>query len=293
MQGTAFDLRKPVQLGKHLQEFRLGGFDHNFCLKNSKEKHFCARSGPFHFLPLREEETPILWGAFCLTILVAFTTWQRTKYHIPHLFKAPMNLVEFILPGLPSSLYPLLGWHLISPLLCLFFKAHFLLEALMLPDWSPHCLPWPSRALCTLSSVTHVLPTPVYTWRLPFSHSSYHLSLQSAKMSVCMLFPSHWIPSSLYHFTGNNQYKFVESMNFKEIRENDSNSIIQTGRTIQIFSTSKPQHQGPLCSICLNHLLPGYVSPHCPHPKNPLPSPCWFKSCPPFPQTCFPEPLVR
>uniref|UniRef100_A0A8C9PFE4 Galactose mutarotase n=1 Tax=Spermophilus dauricus TaxID=99837 RepID=A0A8C9PFE4_SPEDA len=43
VQGTAFDLRKPVQLGKHLQEFRLGGFDHNFCLKSSKEKHFCAR----------------------------------------------------------------------------------------------------------------------------------------------------------------------------------------------------------------------------------------------------------
>ncbi|XP_045303055.1 galactose mutarotase isoform X2 [Leopardus geoffroyi] len=43
VQGTAFDLRKPVELGKHLQEFRIHGFDHNFCLKGSKDKHFCAR----------------------------------------------------------------------------------------------------------------------------------------------------------------------------------------------------------------------------------------------------------
>uniref|UniRef100_A0A2K6FFH0 Galactose mutarotase n=1 Tax=Propithecus coquereli TaxID=379532 RepID=A0A2K6FFH0_PROCO len=43
VQGTAFDLRKPVELGKHLQAFHLNGFDHNFCLKGSKEKHFCAR----------------------------------------------------------------------------------------------------------------------------------------------------------------------------------------------------------------------------------------------------------
>lgn len=212
--------------------------------------------------------------------------YNMTEDQTPHppSFQSSHEFGEFILPGLPSSLYPLLGWHLISPLLCLFFKAHFLLEALKLPDWSPHYLPWLSRALCTWSSVTHVLPTPVYTWRLPFSHSSYHLSLQSATMPVCMLFPSHWIPSSLYHFTGNNPYKFVESMDFKESRENDSNSIIQT----EIFSTSKPQHQGPLCSICLNHLLPGYVSPHCPHPKNPLPSPSWFKSSPPFFPNMFP-----
>uniref|UniRef100_A0A8D1AJ55 Galactose mutarotase n=2 Tax=Sus scrofa TaxID=9823 RepID=A0A8D1AJ55_PIG len=43
VQGTAFDLRKPVELGKHLQEFHINGFDHNFCLKRSKEKQFCAR----------------------------------------------------------------------------------------------------------------------------------------------------------------------------------------------------------------------------------------------------------
>ncbi|XP_045142965.1 galactose mutarotase [Echinops telfairi] len=43
VQGTAFDLRKPVELGKHLQEFRINGFDHNFCLKGSKEKRLCAR----------------------------------------------------------------------------------------------------------------------------------------------------------------------------------------------------------------------------------------------------------
>lgn len=43
VEGTAFDLRKPVELGKHLQDFHIPGFDHNFCLKGSKEKHFCAR----------------------------------------------------------------------------------------------------------------------------------------------------------------------------------------------------------------------------------------------------------
>ncbi|XP_060104647.1 galactose mutarotase [Heteronotia binoei] len=44
VQGTAFDLRKPVELGSHLQKFQLGGFDHNFCLKQAKEPHFCARA---------------------------------------------------------------------------------------------------------------------------------------------------------------------------------------------------------------------------------------------------------
>ncbi|CAH6779614.1 Galm [Phodopus roborovskii] len=43
VEGTAFDLRKPVELGKHLQDHHIHGFDHNFCLKGSKEKHFCAR----------------------------------------------------------------------------------------------------------------------------------------------------------------------------------------------------------------------------------------------------------
>uniref|UniRef100_A0A8B9Z1R3 Galactose mutarotase n=1 Tax=Buteo japonicus TaxID=224669 RepID=A0A8B9Z1R3_9AVES len=32
VQGTGFDLRQPVKLGKHLQKFQLDGFDHNFCL---------------------------------------------------------------------------------------------------------------------------------------------------------------------------------------------------------------------------------------------------------------------
>ncbi|XP_062979943.1 galactose mutarotase [Elgaria multicarinata webbii] len=44
VQGTAFDLRKPVGLGRHLQEFQLSGFDHNFCLTQSKETSFCARA---------------------------------------------------------------------------------------------------------------------------------------------------------------------------------------------------------------------------------------------------------
>ncbi|XP_066481644.1 galactose mutarotase [Tiliqua scincoides] len=43
VQNTAFDLRKPVELGRHLQAFQLNGFDHNFCLKQTKEPQFCAR----------------------------------------------------------------------------------------------------------------------------------------------------------------------------------------------------------------------------------------------------------
>lgn len=43
MLGTAFELRKSVELGKHLQEFHINGFDHNFFLKWYKEKHFCAQ----------------------------------------------------------------------------------------------------------------------------------------------------------------------------------------------------------------------------------------------------------
>uniref|UniRef100_A0A8D0GNU4 Aldose 1-epimerase n=1 Tax=Sphenodon punctatus TaxID=8508 RepID=A0A8D0GNU4_SPHPU len=43
VQDTCFDLRKPVELGGHLQKFQLGGFDHNFCLTQSKEPQFCAR----------------------------------------------------------------------------------------------------------------------------------------------------------------------------------------------------------------------------------------------------------
>nr|XP_060610501.1 galactose mutarotase [Anolis sagrei ordinatus] len=44
VEGTAFDLRKPVELGRHLQKFHLSGFDHNFCLKQAKEPRFCARA---------------------------------------------------------------------------------------------------------------------------------------------------------------------------------------------------------------------------------------------------------
>ncbi|XP_038606652.1 galactose mutarotase [Tachyglossus aculeatus] len=43
VQGTAFDLRKPVNLGEQMKKFQIDGFDHNFCLKQTNEKHFCAR----------------------------------------------------------------------------------------------------------------------------------------------------------------------------------------------------------------------------------------------------------
>ncbi|XP_067388973.1 galactose mutarotase [Emydura macquarii macquarii] len=43
VQGTAFDLKKPVSLGRHMQKFQLPGFDHNFCLEESQARRFCAR----------------------------------------------------------------------------------------------------------------------------------------------------------------------------------------------------------------------------------------------------------
>lgn len=60
VEGTAFDLRKPVELGKHLQDFHIPGFDHNFCLKGSKEKHFCARLGTLSFSPLQRRNSRFL-----------------------------------------------------------------------------------------------------------------------------------------------------------------------------------------------------------------------------------------
>jgi len=41
-----------VELGKHLQSYHIHGFDHNFCLKESKEKKFCARLGTLFLVPL-------------------------------------------------------------------------------------------------------------------------------------------------------------------------------------------------------------------------------------------------
>ncbi|KAE8601376.1 hypothetical protein XENTR_v10013652 [Xenopus tropicalis] len=41
--GTCFDLRKPVELGSHMNSFYLDGFDHNFCLGVTQEQKQCAR----------------------------------------------------------------------------------------------------------------------------------------------------------------------------------------------------------------------------------------------------------
>lgn len=46
VQGTAFDLRTPVLLGRRLQELGLPGFDHNFCLDRSGQRRLCARWVP-------------------------------------------------------------------------------------------------------------------------------------------------------------------------------------------------------------------------------------------------------
>ncbi|XP_069661360.1 galactose mutarotase isoform X2 [Haliaeetus albicilla] len=42
VQGTGFDLRQPVKLGKHLQKFHLDGFDHNFCLPQVQARRLAA-----------------------------------------------------------------------------------------------------------------------------------------------------------------------------------------------------------------------------------------------------------
>ncbi|XP_025889738.1 aldose 1-epimerase [Nothoprocta perdicaria] len=44
VQGTAFDLRAPVELGQHLQRFHLDGFDHNFCLRPGPPQRLVARA---------------------------------------------------------------------------------------------------------------------------------------------------------------------------------------------------------------------------------------------------------
>ncbi|KAM8809341.1 galactose mutarotase [Eudromia elegans] len=44
VQGTAFDLRAPVELGRHLQRFQLDGFDHNFCLGPGSARRLAARA---------------------------------------------------------------------------------------------------------------------------------------------------------------------------------------------------------------------------------------------------------
>ncbi|XP_054033219.1 galactose mutarotase [Dryobates pubescens] len=44
VQGTAFDLRQPVELGKRLRDFRLDGFDHNFCLQPAGARRLAARA---------------------------------------------------------------------------------------------------------------------------------------------------------------------------------------------------------------------------------------------------------
>ncbi|XP_013051661.3 galactose mutarotase isoform X1 [Anser cygnoides] len=44
VQGTGFDLRQPVELGKHLRKFHLDGFDHNFCLLPGRARRLVARA---------------------------------------------------------------------------------------------------------------------------------------------------------------------------------------------------------------------------------------------------------
>lgn len=43
VQGTCFDLRKPVVLGAQLEKFQIPGFDHNFCVTLQKEQRYYAR----------------------------------------------------------------------------------------------------------------------------------------------------------------------------------------------------------------------------------------------------------
>uniref|UniRef100_A0A8C5PRK6 Aldose 1-epimerase n=1 Tax=Leptobrachium leishanense TaxID=445787 RepID=A0A8C5PRK6_9ANUR len=42
-EGTAFDLRKPVELDTHMKNFSINGFDHNFCFGEKQALQQCAR----------------------------------------------------------------------------------------------------------------------------------------------------------------------------------------------------------------------------------------------------------
>ncbi|XP_056423420.1 galactose mutarotase [Hyla sarda] len=43
VQGTSFDLQKPVDLGSQIAKLDGNGFDHNFCLNMTDKKHYCSR----------------------------------------------------------------------------------------------------------------------------------------------------------------------------------------------------------------------------------------------------------
>ncbi|XP_066451962.1 galactose mutarotase [Eleutherodactylus coqui] len=43
VQGTCFDLRKPVDLGSQIAKVKGNGFDHNFCLNITDKQHSCAK----------------------------------------------------------------------------------------------------------------------------------------------------------------------------------------------------------------------------------------------------------
>ncbi|XP_075720545.1 galactose mutarotase [Rhinoderma darwinii] len=43
VQGTCFDLRKPVELGSQIAKLSRNGFDHNFCLRMTEKQQYCTR----------------------------------------------------------------------------------------------------------------------------------------------------------------------------------------------------------------------------------------------------------
>ncbi|XP_075059802.1 galactose mutarotase [Mixophyes fleayi] len=43
VQGTCFDLRKPVNLGNQMGKLQINGYDHNFCLSVTQKPQHCAR----------------------------------------------------------------------------------------------------------------------------------------------------------------------------------------------------------------------------------------------------------
>ncbi|XP_069463909.1 galactose mutarotase isoform X2 [Ambystoma mexicanum] len=43
VQGSSFDLRKPVVLAAQIKKFQIDGFDHNFCVNLQKEQRYSAR----------------------------------------------------------------------------------------------------------------------------------------------------------------------------------------------------------------------------------------------------------
>lgn len=252
----------------------------------------------------KEIATPT-WGAFPLAISIPVTMLQGPyttshcifktvhRWALQNFFPSPRHTIFPIpLPGILSLFAPTL-------LHCVFFRAHFLLEAL-LPKLS--VLSW---------LVMFSLHTSMEGWKLHLSDSAPSSTVVCWAF-VCTLSPPHSVNPSSHppHFCASlllpqhlmpclalasNQYMFVEWTGFQSHRENDSSSSRK--RTSKAFFPSGPEHRAQWCSpsssllssSALTHC--SHFSSHCTHLRRPPAFSPLFTSRPSSSQTAFPEPL--